>query len=234
MKSETQPTLTTERLILRPFVLEDAPAVQRLAGDRAVADTTERIPHPYKDGMAEAWIAKHPQGFRDRKECTFAVVLRDGQQVIGAVSLTLAMAHSRGELGYWIGREYWGHGYCTEAARAVVEFGFAELALHRVQARHLTRNPASGRVMAKLGMTHEGRLRQHTRKWDILGDVDVYAVLATDPMPMADDNPRLLGTQSARGDGGMRGCRASNGNREIAFGERECTFEHPRASGNGA
>ena len=177
MDGDAQPTLTTERLILRPFTMADAPAVQRLAGDRAVADTTERIPHPYEDGMAEAWIATHPQQFREQKECTFAVVPKDGQQVIGAVGLTLAMAHSRGELGYWIGHEYWNRGYCTEAARAVVDYGFSVLGLHRIQARHLTRNPASGRVMAKLGMQHEGRLREHTRKWDVFEDVDVYGVL---------------------------------------------------------
>ncbi len=177
MNTQAQPTLTTERLILRPFVPEDAPAVQRLAGDRAVADTTERIPHPYKDGMAEAWIATHVQHFRERKECTFAIVLKDGQQVVGAVGLTLAMAHSRGELGYWIGYEFWNRGYCTEAARAVVEYGFSVLGLHRIQARHLSRNPASGRVMAKLGMQHEGRLRGHTRKWDVFEDVDVYGVV---------------------------------------------------------
>lgn len=177
MRTDTQPTLTTQRLILRPFVLDDAPDVQRLAGDRAIADTTERIPHPYGDGMAEAWIATHPQQFRERKECTFAVVMKHGQQLIGGVSLSLTMAHARGELGYWIGKPFWGQGYCTEAARAVVDYGFSGLGLHRIQARHLSRNSASGRVMAKLGMLHEGRLRGHTRKWDVFEDVDVYGLI---------------------------------------------------------
>lgn len=174
MNTDTQPALTTDRLILRPFEPLDSPIVQRLAGDRAIADTTERIAHPYQNGMAESWIATHPQQFIERKECTFAIVLKDGQQLIGGVSVTLTMAHGRGELGYWIGREFWNHGYCTEAARIVVEYGFSGLGLHRILARHLTRNPASGRVMAKLGMLHEGRLRQHTRKWDVFEDVNVY------------------------------------------------------------
>lgn len=177
LNSEAQPTLETDRLILRPFALADAATVKHLAGDRAVADTTERIPHPYEDGMAEAWIGTHEQQFRAKEECTFAVVLKDGQQVIGGVSLTLTMAHARGELGYWIGRPFWNFGYCTEGARAVVDFGFSFLDLHRIQARHLTRNPASGRVMEKLGMQNEGRLRKHICKWGVFEDVNVFGVL---------------------------------------------------------
>lgn len=71
MVSISQPVLTTARLLLRPFKLSDAGCFQRLAGDRAVADTTERIPHPYEDGMAEFWIATLSQQFHDRQECTF-------------------------------------------------------------------------------------------------------------------------------------------------------------------
>ncbi len=174
---KTQPTLETQRLILRPFAPLDAGTVQRLAGDRAVADTTERIPHPYEDGMAEAWIATHPQRFQDRQECTFAVVLKETSELIGTLGLTLTMAHRRGELGYWIGRAFWSHGYCTEAAQVVVHYGFSVLGLHRIQGKRLTRNPASGRVMEKLGMRHEGRLRGHTRKWDVFEDVEVYGIL---------------------------------------------------------
>lgn len=178
--TEKQPTLTTERLMLRPFAPEDASTVQRLAGYRAVADTTERIPHPYEDGMAEAWIATHAPHFRERKECTYAIVLKDNHQVIGGVSLSLTIAHARGELGYWVGQEFWNRGYCTEAARSIVEYGFSVLDLHRIQARHLTRNPASGRVIMKLGMQHEGRLRHHTRKWDVFEDVDHWGLLQSE------------------------------------------------------
>lgn len=177
MNAITQPTLTTDRLLLRPFVLDDAPAVQRLAGERAVADTTERIPHPYEDGFAEAWIAQ-PQRFSERKECTFAIVLKDGQHLIGGIGLTLSMAHLRGELGYWIGTPFWGQGYCTEAARAVLDYGFNTIGLHRIEGRNMSRNPASGRVMLKLGMQYEGRLRGYLRKWGHFEDVDVYGLIA--------------------------------------------------------
>jgi len=177
MMEHLQPKLETARLALRPFVVADAQAVQRLAGDRAVADTTERIPHPYKDGMAEAWIATHAQRFAERQECTFAIVLRESSEVIGSIGLTLSMAHQRGELGYWIGKPFWGHGYCTEAAKAILTYGFSTLGLHRIQGRHLTRNPASGRVMLKIGLQHEGHMRDYVRKWDLFEDVDIYGIL---------------------------------------------------------
>ena len=180
VKKDAQPTLKTARLLLRPFTLSDAADVQRLAGDRAVADTTERIPHPYEDGMAEAWISTHAERFRSLEECTFAVLLKDKHELVGAVGLTLTMAHHRGELGYWIGRDYWNRGYATEASRAVIDFGFSVLGLHRIQARHMTRNPTSGRVLEKLGMRHEGRLRGYTLKWGVFEDADIYGILSGD------------------------------------------------------
>jgi RimJ/RimL family protein N-acetyltransferase len=172
-----QPTLSTARLILRPFTLEDAPVVQRLAGAHEVADTTLNIPHPYREGVAEAWILTHKQLFRVGVLATFALVLAASDELIGAIGLRIEAVHSRAELGYWIGVSHWGKGYCTEAARAVVAYGFDVLGLMRVHASHLTRNPASGRVMQKLGMRHEGKLRKHVRKSDVLEDLEIYAIL---------------------------------------------------------
>ena len=83
----------------------------------------------------------------------------------------------RAELGYWIGKPYWGQGYCTEAARATLDFGFEQLGLNRIFAHHFARNPASGRVMQKIGMTREGRLRQHVKKWDAFEDLELYGIL---------------------------------------------------------
>ena len=98
--------------------------------------------------------------------------------LIGTVGLALVMEDRRAELGYWIGVPWWNRGFATEAARAVVDFGFGSLGLHRIMARHLARNPSSGRVMEKLGMTKEGMLRHHVLKWGEFEDLVVYAVLA--------------------------------------------------------
>lgn len=171
------PLLTTERLGLRPFNLGDAAEVQRLAGAWEIADTTLNMPHPYDDGLAEAWISGLSIAYAAGKEVVYAITLRPSGPLIGAIGLVLKKRHRRGELGYWIGVDYWNQGYATEAARAVLAYGFGQLGLNRIHAYHFTRNPASGRVMEKIGMRYEGRLRQHVRRFDAFEDLDSYAIL---------------------------------------------------------
>jgi len=172
------PTLRTTRLVLRPFRPDDAPTVQRLAGEREIAASTLTVPHPYPDGAAEEWIATHATAWADQRVLTLAVTTPGDDALVGAVGLQLAMADRRAELGYWIGIPWWNLGYATEASRAIIGFGFTSLGLHRIMARHMARNPASGRVMQKLGMQREGVLRQHILKWGVFEDLVVYAVLA--------------------------------------------------------
>jgi len=173
-----QPVLTTRRLVLRPFVADDALAVQVLAGAPEVADTTLHIPHPYPAGAAEQWIATHPVTWDAGTGVTYAITDAGSGVLMGAVGLTIAPPHARAELGYWLGVPYWNRGYCTEGAAAVVAFGFTRLGLHRIQAHYLTRNPASGRVMEKLGMRSEGVSRHAVRKHDRFEDLEMYAILA--------------------------------------------------------
>ena len=175
-----QPELRTDRLVLRPFDMEDAPAVTRLAGDPEIASTTLHIPHPYEQEMAESWIRSHRVWWEAGEMTNFAITLAEGGELVGTVGLVLNTRHRNAELGYWVGRPYWGAGYATEAARAVVGFGFGTLELHRVHAHHFTRNPASGRVLLKVGMRYEGRLREHVLKGDSFEDVDTYGVLRSE------------------------------------------------------
>jgi len=166
--------LKTERLVLRPFTLADAPQVQRLAAAREIALNTLRIPHPYPVGAAEAWIAKMGSG----PEATFAIT--GNGEVMGAIGLVVDRTHNRAELGYWLGVPFWGKGYTTEAARAMLRFGFEELLLNRIFADVFSRNTASQRVLQKIGMKHEGTLRQQFRKWDEYVDVECYGVLRSE------------------------------------------------------
>ena len=175
----------TERLTLRPFDVVDAKDIQRLAGDRAVADTTTNIPHPYKDGMAEAWVAHQSKSLAEGKEVTFAVALAETGELVGAISLLEIQAGHQAEIGYWFGKPYWGNGYGTEALQAVLRYAFTDLGLRRVHGRCLARNPASGRVMLKNGFRHEGLRRGHSLKWGVLEDVELYGLLREEWMEVA-------------------------------------------------
>lgn len=176
-----QPVITTERLVLRPFAVADAVLVEQLAGHPDVAATTLNIPHPYPSGGAIAWFANHAEDFRSGKAVVFAVTLKSDSTLIGAMGLDIQRKHDRAEMGYWIGKPYWNHGYATEAAKAVLDFGFKTLGLHRIHASHFAGNVASGRVMQKAGMQFEGTMRGRVKKAGRYIDIATYARLATDP-----------------------------------------------------
>ena len=92
--------------------------------------------------------------------------------------MNLNALDNNGELGYWIGKPYWGRGYCTEAAREMVRYGFEILGLHRIHSNHFGSSPASGRVMQKIGMIREGTRREHYKKWGEYEDRVEYGLLA--------------------------------------------------------
>ena len=176
----TAPPLLTEKLLLRSLTLEDAQDVQHLAGERDIASTLSNMPHPYEDGMAEEWIRSCSGKFEKDEALNFAIIRRTDKKLIGEIELRLDRENESGELGYWIGKPYWNCGYATEAARAVVAYGFEVLKLNRVQAKHFKRNPASGRVLEKIGMRYEGCRRQHIKKWDNFEDLMEYGMLRAD------------------------------------------------------
>ena len=147
------PTLRTERLLLRPFTRDDIPELIPLIGAREVAATTRRIPHPYTQADAEEFVAQSQAG----DEINLVARLLTDSSLIGGGILRPDLEHQHAELGYWIGVPHWGNGYATEVARELVRYGLQELRLHRIYASHTSTNPASGRVLAKIGMRHEER-----------------------------------------------------------------------------
>lgn len=175
-----QTILFTERLALRRFTLADAVDIKRLAGCRDIAATTLSIPHPYEDGVAEKWIESHQKGFQDGTLVDLAITRRPHKFVMGAVGLAINTEHNHAELGYWVGKPYWKQGYATEAARELVRYGFEVIGLNRIHSHHFASNPASGCVMRKAGLTHEGTLRQHICKWDEYHDVQMYGICRED------------------------------------------------------
>jgi RimJ/RimL family protein N-acetyltransferase len=182
---EPVPALHTPRLVLRAFADADAGAVAALCADRAIADTTLHLPHPYTEDDARTFIRSRGEEWAAGAGATFAVTLAAGGALVGAMGLRFAAAHQHAELGYWVGVPHWGRGYATEAGAIVLAWAFGARGLHRVYAHHFTRNPASGRVLAKLGMAHEGRLREHVMKWDRFETLECYGILRAEWMARA-------------------------------------------------
>lgn len=172
--------LRTERLTLRPYSPSDTAALVPLIGAREVAATTLRIPHPYSEAYAHEFIAESQKDFESGKCVRLAMVVRESGVLCGGIGLQINRDHRHAELGYWIGVPFWGRGYATEAASAVIDCGFRQLGLHRIYASHSTNNPRSGRVLQKIGMRHEGTQRNHVLKWGEFLDLEMYGMLAED------------------------------------------------------
>ncbi len=183
METETvnaAPTLRTPRLVLGPLEGRDADVLVTLAGAFEIADTTATIPHPYTPEDARIFLALDAAERAAGSAVRFAI-RHDGDGLVGVVGLhRIDHDQSRAELGYWIGVPWWGRGYATEAAGAVVRYGFDALGLHKIHAHYLARNPASGKVLERIGMRREGLLREEVRKWGRFEDVVLCGVLRTD------------------------------------------------------
>ena len=169
-------TIGTKRLRLRPFQTTDAEAVHRLAGSQDVAAGTF-LPHPMDRQAAQDWVTERLKDQAAGTGVTFAITLLENGELIGSIGMELVLAHEQGRLTYWLGRDYWNQGYGTEAVTALVEYGFNSLKLHRIYAPHFHTNPASGRVLQKVGMTHEGRLREHYLRFGQRVDVELYGMI---------------------------------------------------------
>jgi RimJ/RimL family protein N-acetyltransferase len=171
------PTLDLDRLVLRPFSYSDAKRVQLLAGDEAIASGAINIPHPYLDGLAESWINSHNSEFKKGNSLILAMTKKDSDTLIGSIGLYINSKHKHAELGYWIGRDYWGNGYCSEAVAGIINYAFEKLLLNKIFAYFLTRNLASGKVLIKNGFKKEGSFRQHVLYKEKFEDIECYSLL---------------------------------------------------------
>jgi RimJ/RimL family protein N-acetyltransferase len=181
------PTLETERLVLRELHPADAASVAERAGDRQVARFLIAVPSPYPVSLATRWIAGRIAWWPQARGITLAIARReDPGLLLGTVSLRRFLRDRRAELGYWLGADAWGSGYATEAADAMIEFGFRELGLERIYAQVLEGNEPSCRVLEKLGMMNEGIRRRHIRKGKRLCDVSMFGLLRDEWLERAD------------------------------------------------
>lgn len=183
------PTLLTKRLILRPARMSDAQDLYEYSRDPEVARHVLWEAHR-SIHQTRAYIRYLLRQYRNASPGTFVIVLRDSGKVIGTIGFMWVQPENRSsEVGYSLSRDYWNRGLMTEALAATLDFGFTQLNLNRIEAQHECDNPASGHVMQKAGMQHEGTLRQRIYNKGRYTDVELYAILRRDYTPQ---NRRVL------------------------------------------
>ncbi|MDF2612825.1 MAG: acetyltransferase [Clostridia bacterium] len=173
----------TKRLILRPYIMQDAEAVYNVLKRKEVYRTTLAIPHPYPRGNAEWWIHFVSKNMAYHLSYEFGVFDKSSGRYIGNAGLAnLSKQNNSGELTYFIDPDEWGLGYATEAVESILKFGFNTLGLERIIGRCMTCNVASQRVMEKNGLLFEGLARHEVRKDGEYKDIMRLAILSSDYM----------------------------------------------------
>ncbi|MEC5425787.1 GNAT family N-acetyltransferase [Virgibacillus sp. C22-A2] len=178
--NKTETIIETNRLLLRLFKESDAPEIAKLCNNYNIYKNTLYLPYPYSTEDALLWIKNHLANFKEDKSYEFAITDKITGELYGAIALTNNQKFKNGEIAYWMGEEYWGNGYATEAAKAVVDFAFIEKQYHKVFARYFASNLASGRILEKIGMRKEGVLRNHVLKENKYIDLVYYGILKSE------------------------------------------------------
>ena len=152
--------LRTPRLVLRPSDVGDAKRAFEIVSDWEVARNLAAVTHPLVLSDQQAWFESHLDAWADGRAYRFAVLLRG--EMIGLADLD-GVSAAKAELGYWFAKAWWGNGYATEAARALVGFAVDALRLDRLTAGHAADNLSSGRVLSKLGFRCTGETETYSR-----------------------------------------------------------------------
>lgn len=177
------PTLQTPRLILRKMTMADAQDMYDYSRDPEVSRHVLWDAHR-SVGESRAYLRYILRQYRNNEPSSWGMELRETGMLVGTIGFMWWNRDNRSaEVGYSLARSQWNKGLMTEALREVIRFGFEEMSLHRVEAQHETTNPASGRVMQKVGMRKEGDLRGRLYNKGRYVDVSLYAILREDPRP---------------------------------------------------
>jgi GrpB-like predicted nucleotidyltransferase (UPF0157 family) len=176
----THLSLQTERLILRPFRGDDEDVMHTFLQDPTVLDSSEYFPHPYTREAGVTWLRDHREECIEGHQSVFAITLTSTGDLIGAMGLTLNVKNRRGDLGYWVGKPHRRQGYCKEAARRIIRFGFLRLGCHKISARCFSYNKISIKLLQQLGLQSEGLLREEVLQAGEFKNVNLYGLLPSD------------------------------------------------------
>jgi [ribosomal protein S5]-alanine N-acetyltransferase len=176
------PKIETERLILRKFEMTDVQsAFDHWLSDERIADNRINPAHKSVSETIER-VSKIVGQYESKEFCYWAIELKETGELIGEIDLyDFDSATENCEVSYSLGHRWWNQGYGTEALKAVVEFGFKTMNIHKISAAHNTDNPASGKIMRKVGMVQEGVIRHMIRNSkNEYKDCAVYGILQED------------------------------------------------------
>ncbi len=151
--------LEADSCLMRPLQTLDIARIRCYASAIEIAENTF-VPHPYPAAAASEFVETARENWRINEAFVFAIVEKSTGAFTGVMGIHPKAAHNYAEVGYWIGKPFWGRGLASAALRLIIEFGFERLQLNRIEAGHFPHNPASGRVMQKANMRYEGRHRQ--------------------------------------------------------------------------
>ena len=157
-KASSDIVLETGRLRLRQPKMSDAPHIARYAGDYDISSMTSSVPHPYPEMAVEMWIMIRniARQSSDNNHMVMEIKTKAGFEVCGMAGIFKRDPTSDWEIGYWIAKPFWRKGLATEAGQGLIDFARQKLGANRIIAGHFEDNPASGRVLEKLGFVYTG------------------------------------------------------------------------------
>lgn len=172
--------MTSERLLVRPMQLDDAPSLFEFWSDPMV--TKHMNIEAFTDiSQAQEMIVLLQKLFTENKAIRWTILLKDSNEIIGSIGFNyLDYENERAEIGYDLGYSYWGKGYATEAIRALTSYGFESLHLNRVEAKVDPDNLNSIKVLKKLRFVEEGKLRQYEKSKGEFVDLIMFSMLRTE------------------------------------------------------
>ena len=169
------PIIKSKKFNLRPFRMSDMESVRKHANDKGVSRNLASLPHPYTKKDAKFWLGKQAKLQRQKNpgEIVFAIEI-DGEAV-GSIGLHKIVRGHKAELGYWLGKEFWGGGIMTDAVREITNFGYKNLKLRRIYAGVFLFNKGSARVLEKNGFKLEGIAKKEAKKGNKFIDAYIFA-----------------------------------------------------------
>ena len=171
------PKIETTRFVLNQFTNNDVNEIYSIMSQSEVYSRfSTNIPFPYQKEDAEFLVSLSQNGLA-KNHYVLAVRLKDTNQIVGCIDLSVKPQHAKSELGFWIDEKFWNKGFATEVGKTAILFGFQQRNLKRIYATHFEENTASGKVLQKIGMTQEGILRCHTKKNDVYHNHVMYSII---------------------------------------------------------